>query len=288
MIMTLLLNGLSYGLVLFLLSLGLALSLTIAKFVNLAQGLFAMQGGYLGYVLMTRCGLSFYACLPVCFGAGALTGLLLEALLLRHFYARSPLEHAGVSLGLIFMAAGYAEHVMGPSPLFIALPKLLQTPLTLFGATISLYRLALMACCTVLAALLQSAMHHTPLGAQFRAASENPALARALGINVPFLFSASFAFCCGLAGLGGLCTMDFLGMDPLFALRFMGIALVIASLGGVRGLTGTLCAALFVGVCSSVGAYVLPSSGTLVLDVCALVLLLSVSPEIFARGSRFS
>ncbi|MGL4290477.1 MAG: ABC transporter permease subunit, partial [Phreatobacter sp.] len=137
--LTILFDGIAYGMLLFVLACGLAVTLGLMNFVNLAHGAFAMTGGYVTVVLMQRYGLPFLACLPLAFLAAAALGAVAERLLYRHMYGRSHLDQVLFSIGLVFMAVAAADYVMGSSPQNIRLPSYLLGRYDVFGVGVGVY-----------------------------------------------------------------------------------------------------------------------------------------------------
>ncbi len=215
-VLTNLFDGVAYGMLLFVLACGLAVTLGLMNFVNLAHGAFAMTGGYICAVLVNRYGWPFFAGLPLAFVGSALVGALLERLLYRHLYARSHLDQVLFSVGLVFMSVAAVDYIMGSSRVFIQLPSALEGQFDLFGVGIGRYRLMIIVICGLLTALLQLVLARTRFGSRLRAAVDDPRAASGLGINVPQVFAFTFAFGCGLAGLGGALSAEILGLDPYF------------------------------------------------------------------------
>src|SRR5258707_488512 len=218
---TILFDGVAYGMLLFVLACGLEVRLGLMNFVNLAHVAFAMAGGYVGEVLFIRSGGRFSAALPLAFVASAVIGAVLERALYRHLYNRSHLDQVLFSVGLVFMSVAAVDYIMGASRIFIKLPAALEGQFDFFGVGIGRYRLMIIAICGLLTAALQLVLARTRFGSRLRAAVDDPRAASGLGINVPQVFAFTFAFGCGLAGLGGPLSAEALGLGPYFALQFM-------------------------------------------------------------------
>jgi branched-chain amino acid transport system permease protein len=201
--LTLLFDGIAYGMVLFVLACGLSVTLGLMNFVNLAHGAFAMVGGYATVVLMQRHGVPFLWTLPAAFALTALGGLVLERLLYRTMYAKSHLDQVLFSIGLVFMAVAGMDYLMGSSQQIIRLPSWLQGRFEVMGVAIGRYRLFVLVLCGLLVIALQYAFTRTRFGSRLRAAVDDARVARGLGIPVNALFAVTFAIGSGLAGLGG-------------------------------------------------------------------------------------
>src|SRR5512132_4419867 len=153
--LTILFDGIAYGMLLFVLACGLAVTLGLMNFINLAHGSFAMAGGYISVVLVNRLGVPFFAALALAFVGSAMIGALLERLLYRHVYTRSHLDQVLFTIGLVFMSIAGVDYVMGSQQVFVQLPKWLEGRFDVMGVGIGRYRLLIIAICGVLALSLQ-------------------------------------------------------------------------------------------------------------------------------------
>jgi branched-chain amino acid transport system permease protein len=281
---TILFDGVAYGMLLFVLACGLAVTLGLMNFVNLAHGAFAMAGGYVTVLLIDRT-VPFLACLPIAFLVSAALGLVLERTLYVHMYGRSPLEQVLFSIGLVFIAVAATDYVLGSSQRNIQLPAWLQGRREILGVSIGVYRSFLIVLCGALALALQLALMNTRFGSRLRAAVDDARVARGLGIPVGFVFAATFAVGSGLAGLGGALGVELLGLDPYFPLKFMVFFLIVVTVGGTSGLMGPFAAALLLGVADVAGKYYLSSAlGGFVIYVVLIVVLVLRPHGLFARA----
>jgi branched-chain amino acid transport system permease protein len=201
--LTLLFDGVAYGMLLFVLAVGLAVTLGLMNFINLAHGAFAMAGGYVTVLLMNRAGLPFLVCLPIAFFATAALGALLERTLYRPMYARPHLDQVLFSIGLVFMAVTAVDYVVGSMQQNIRLPPWLQGRFAFEDVGIGKYRLFVIVVCGVLTLALQGVLSRTRFGSRLRAAVDDPRVASGLGLDVNRIFLVTFAVGSGLAGLGG-------------------------------------------------------------------------------------
>ncbi|GCB03481.1 branched-chain amino acid ABC transporter permease [Ralstonia sp. SET104] len=267
-------DGLAYGSLLFLISIGLSVTMGLMNFINLAHGAFAMAGGYVCVVLMNRLGVPFLATLPIAFLITAALGFVLERTLYRRLYRASPLDQVLFSIALVFMAMAGATYVWGPSQQPVELPEMLRGQLrVLDGLEIGRYRLFLIGVVVVLTALLAWLIERTRFGAQVRASVDNQQASAGLGINVSLVFSVTFALGSGLAGLGGGLGLDVLGLDPAFPIKYMVYFLLVVAVGGAGSIKGTLLAALVLGVFDVAGKYYVPGVGAFVIYGLMVVLL---------------
>lgn len=285
--LTILFDGIAYGMLLFVLACGLSLTLGLMNFVNLAHGAFAMAGGYVTVILMNRYGISFFWCLPAAFLVSALAGLVLERLLYRHLYGVSHLDQVLFSIGLVFMAIAGVDFFMGGQQQLINLPPILSGRIEILGISMGRYRLFIIALCTVLTVLLQLALTRTRFGSQLRAAVDDGRVARGLGINVSVIFALTFALGSGLAGLGGALGVDLLGLDPNFPLKFLIYFMIVVTVGGTSSITGPFIAALLLGIADVAGKYYVPDLGAFIIYAVMIVMLILRPYGLFAReGGR--
>ena len=283
--LTILFDGVAYGMLLFVLGIGLCVTLGLMNFINLAHGAFAMAGGYVAVVLTTRLDMPFLWSLPVAFLAAALLGAVLFVTVYRHVYRKSPLDQVLFSIGMVFMAIAAADYFMGSQQQFAKLPDYLQGRVEFEGLGIGAYRLFIIALCAVLAAVLQWTLARTRFGSRLRAAVDDPQVASGLGINVNAVFVLTFAVGSGLAGLGGALGTESLGLDPNCPLKFMIYFLVVVSVGGTSTITGPLLASLLLGIADVAGKYYVPQFGAFII-YCVMIVVLMVRPQgLFARAT---
>ena len=282
-ILTNLFDGVAYGMLLFVLAVGLSVTLGLMNFVNLAHGAFAMTGGYVTVVLMSRYGVPFVACLPVAFLAAAALGAVLERTLYRRLYDRPHLDHVLFSIGIVFMAVAAVDYTMGSQQQNVRLPPWLSGRFDIAGVGIGRYRAFLIAICGALVVALQLVVSRTRFGSRLRAAVDDRRVARGLGIPVDRIFAATFAVGSGLAGLGGALGAEILGLDPTFPLKFMIYFLIVVTVGGTRGIVGPFVAALVLGLADVAGKYYVPASGAFVIYTLMIAILLVRPQGLFAR-----
>ncbi|MBC7312900.1 MAG: branched-chain amino acid ABC transporter permease [Rhizobium sp.] len=285
--LTILFDGIAYGMLLFVLACGLSLTLGLMNFVNLAHGAFAMAGGYVTVILMNRYGISFYWCLPAAFLVTALAGAILERTLYRHLYGVSHLDQVLFSIGLVFMSIAAVDYFMGGQQQMINLPPLLRGRFEFLGVGVGHYRLFIILLCAVLTVALQLALTRTRFGSQLRAAVDDGRVARGLGINVSVIFALTFALGSGLAGLGGALGVDLLGLDPNFPLKFLIYFMIVVTVGGTSSITGPFIAALLLGIADVAGKYYVPQLGSFIIYAVMIVMLILRPYGLFAReGGR--
>jgi branched-chain amino acid transport system permease protein len=283
---TILLDGIAYGMLLFVLACGLSVTLGLMNFVNLAHGAFAMAGGYTTALLMNRAGVSFFLCLPLAFLVAASLGAVMERTLYRHLYGRPHLDQVLFTIGIVFMAVSATDWAMGSQPQNIRLPDILRGRVEILGGSIGVYRLFVIVVCGLLTVAIQAILHGTRFGSRLRAAVDDPRVARGLGIPVNTVFALTFAFGSGLAGLGGALGTEVFGMDPTFPVKFMIYFLIVVSVGGTTSITGAFFASLLLGIADVAGKYYVPEIGAFII-YAVMVAVLIVRPQgLFARAGR--
>ncbi|MBC7502762.1 MAG: branched-chain amino acid ABC transporter permease [Herminiimonas sp.] len=267
-------DGIAYGSLLFLISVGLSVTMGLMNFVNLAHGAFAMLGGYVCVTMMNRLGVPFVLSLPLAFIASAAVGLVLERLLYRRLYKASHLDQVLFSIGLTFMVVAGATYIWGPTQQPVQLPDWLRGQVSLMGLDVGAYRLFMIGVVIAITLALGYLIERTRFGAMIRASVDNQQAAAGLGINVSRVFSLTFALGSGLAGLGGGLGIDVLGLDPTFPIKYMVYFLLVVAVGGAGTIRGPLFAALILGVFDVAGKYYVPSVGAFVIYGLMVVLLL--------------
>lgn len=283
--LTILFDGVAYGMLLFVLACGLAVTLGLMNFVNLAHGAFAMAGGYATVVLVNQLGVPFLASLPLAFLFSAIIGLVMERTLYVHLYRKTHLDQVLFTVGLVFMSVAALDYVMGMSPVFVRLPDYLQGQINVFGIGMGRYRLFIIAVCGLLTVALQLVLTRTRFGSRLRASVDDARVARGLGINVGNVFALTFAFGSGLAGLGGALGVEILGLDPAFPLKYMIYFLIVVTVGGTSSITGPFVASLLLGIGDVAGKYYVPKLGAFVIYTIMIVVLIWRPQGLFARGT---
>jgi len=283
--LTILVDGIAYGMLLFVLACGLSVTLGLMNLINLAHGVFAMAGGYAAVVLVNRLGMPFAVALPLAFVVPAAIGIVMERTLYRHIYAKSHLEQVLFTIGLVFMAVATVDFVAGSQQVFIRLPKALEGQFSVFGIGIGKYRLLIIVICGLLVLGLQIVLARTRFGSQLRAAVDDPRTARGLGIDVNTVFAIAFAVSSGLAGLGGALGAEILGLDPQFPLKFMIYFLIVVAVGGTSSITGPFLASLLLGIADVAGKYYLPKLGAFVIYTIMIAVLIGRPQGLFSRGT---
>jgi len=285
-VLTVLLDGLAAGMLLFVLAVGLSVTLGLMNFVNLAHGAFGMLGGYVCAAMLNRAGLPFLLCVAAAALASAAAGVVLERLLYRRLYGRDHLDQVLFSIGLVFVAGAAADWVFGARQQLIALPAWLSGRVEVGPASIGAYRLFLIAACGLIVLALHVGLVRTRFGARLRAAVDDAVVARGLGIPVPRLFALTFALGSGLAGLGGALGVEVLGLDPTFPLKYMVYFLIVVAVGGANTVLGPFLAAVLLGVVDVAGKYWVPELGAFAIYTAMVALLLLRPQGLLARAAE--
>ena len=252
-----LLNGLQYGVLLFLLAAGLTLVFGIMSFVNLAHGSLYMVGAYAGALAYGATG-SFALALAAAMGAALLLGLLLEVTIVSRLYRRDHLDHVLATFGLVMFFNELVRIVWGPQPLFVQVPEVLSGTVQLLGFSYPAYRFAIIAVGILVAVGSHVLIHKTRVGMLIRAGAQNPQLVSALGVNIGRLNAMLFGVGAMLAGVAGAMAGPLLSVQSGMGEPVLITTLVVIVIGGIGSVNGALYAALVVGVVDTLGRVYLP------------------------------
>ncbi len=276
-------DGFAYGMLLFLLSVGLSVTLGMMNFINLAHCSFGMLGGYVAVTLMDHAGWPFLAALPAAFVAAALFSVVLERLLFRRMYRASELDQCLMTIGVVFMSVAGAAYFWGTVQQPVVLPPWLTGAVDVLGVSLSAYRLFLIGMALVITLALVAALEWTRLGAQVRAAVDNQRMARGLGVDVDRTFTLAFALGSGLAGLGGALAIGMLGLEPGFAFAYLIYVLIVVSVGGLATIWGSFAAAALLGLVDMAGKYYVPFLGSFMIYLVMVGLLVWRPAGLFGK-----
>jgi branched-chain amino acid transport system permease protein len=276
-------DGVAYGTLLFLLSVGLSVTLGMMNFINLAHCSFAMLGGYVTVTLINRLGWPFLATLPAAFIAAAAASVVLERVFFRRFYSASDLEQCLLTIGIVFVSIAAAAYIYGTDQQPVQVPAFLRGSIQFAGLNFAAYRLFLIATAILITVVLVATLETTRFGAQVRAAVNNARMARGLGINVDTLFAITFALGSGLAGLGGALAIDLVGLDPSFAFTYLIYVLIVVSVGGLGSIGGSFAAAMLLGISDIAGKYYVPAIGSILIYLVMTALIMLRPAGIFGR-----
>jgi branched-chain amino acid transport system permease protein len=268
------LGGLSAGTVLFIVSVGLSVTMGLMGFVNLAHGAFAMFGGYIIVLAMNRLHIGFIVALVLGFVVTVALSVVLERLFYRRLYRAGELDQVLFTIGLIFIFIAGITIVVGPESQTLQLPSYLGGQLNLGFTHYRTYSVVLIVVGFLIGLGIWLIFERTRIGAQIRATVDNRRMAESLGINVDRLFTITFAFGSGMAAIGGGLGAEFLGLDPQYALKYLVYFLIVVSVGGLGSVLGVYYAALLLGVLDFALKLYLPKGGTIFIYALTILLLL--------------
>lgn len=273
-ILTTLFNGLAYGFLLFIMAVGLSVTMGMMRFVNLAHVSLCMLGGYVTVTAMGKLGLPFLATLPLAFLVTAVFSIALERLVLRFFYDTDDLTQVLLTIGLVFMSISTVAFFWGPTFQPVTMPAWLTGQVDIVGLTLERYRLFLVGVGIVLTLVILFGVERTRFGAMVRACVDNRRAAAGSGLNTQMVFALTFAIGGGLAGLGGALSVSLLGLDPNFPFRYLVYMLIVVSVGGMGTIVGTLVSALALGVADVATKYYLPAAGGSIIYIVTVAVML--------------
>jgi branched-chain amino acid transport system permease protein len=276
-------DGFAYGMLLFLLSVGLSVTLGMMNFVNLAHCSFAMVGGYATVSLMGKLGWPFLATLPMAFLAAGLVSIVLERALYRKLYRATDLDQCLLTIGIVFISIAAYAWFYTTEQQSIRVPEYLQGSVRAMGMTFAAYRIFLILTGLVVLGLLVFLVERTRFGAQVRAAVDNQRMARGMGIDVDRAFMFTFALGGGLAGLGGALSIQMVGLDPTFALSYLVYVLIVVAVGGLGSIGGSFAAATVLGISDMAGKYYFPWLGAFLIYLVMVALLMWRPVGLFGR-----
>jgi branched-chain amino acid transport system permease protein len=277
-------DGVAYGMVLYVIAVGLSVTMGLLGIANLAHGVFAMAGGYVALSLMNNAGAPFWLALVASFLAVALFSVVLERLLYRHLYGAGELEQTLLSIGLIFVATAVAHFVFGPLPQRVDIPRAISGQLVFFGQTFPTYRAFLIVVGFLLFVALWLGLDRTMIGARIRAAVDNRSMAQCLGIDTDLLFMLVFAFGSGLAALGGSLGADIVAIAPGYAMEQLVYFLIVVAVGGLGTIRGPFVAALLLGLGDTACKMLVPQFGAFFVYAAVLVVLLLKPAGLFGKA----
>ena len=276
-------DGFAFGMLLFLLSVGLSVTLGMMNFVNLAHCTFAAVGGYCTVSVVNDLGWPFLAALPLAFLAGALLSVLLERLLFRRLYRASDLDQCLLTIGIAFVSVAAFAWFYTTEQQSAPVPAWLSGSVQLGAMSFAAYRLFLIVVGLATTAVLIFALERTRFGARVRAAVDNQRMARGLGIDVDRTFMITFALGGGLAGLGGALAINVVGLDPTFALAYLVYVLIVVAVGGLGSIGGSFAAATLLGISDMAGKYYFPEIGSFLIYFVMIGLLMWRPAGLFGR-----
>jgi branched-chain amino acid transport system permease protein len=247
--------------VLCLIALGLVITMGLMRVINLAHGAFAAIGGYLSVSLMLRAGLPFPMAVLASVALVAAIGVVAERFLFVHLYNKPDLDQVLVTIGLNFIVVAGLTLTFGPNVMSTQLPPYLAGNVDLGFRQFEVYRIVTTVVCLGVIGVLWWVFERTHVGAVLRAAVDNRGMTQAMGVNVPRLFSFTFALGCGLAALGGALGAPMLPMEPMWPFKYLVLVLVVVALSGHGQVRASVVVAMIVGIVETGGRYLFPQFG---------------------------
>ncbi|MGQ0543707.1 MAG: branched-chain amino acid ABC transporter permease [Betaproteobacteria bacterium] len=278
-----LLNGVASAMILYIIAIGLSVTLGLMNFVNLAHCVFAMAGGYAAILLLQRTGMPFALALAGSAIVVALISVPIERLLYSRLYGAGELDQVLFTIGVIFVGIALARDFFGPSPVNIAIPDALRGQVDL-GVPFPAYRVLVAAAGFALFAVMWLAVEKTAFGARLRAAVDNRRIAEAVGVRTDRLFTLTFALGCGLAALGGALGAEILPMRPNYPIDQLNYVLIVVAVGGLGTLHGPFIAALVLGIADTACKYYVPEFGAFFIFAAMIAILLWRPNGLFGRA----
>lgn len=283
-IISILFHGTAYAMILYIVSVGLSVTMGLMGFANLAHGVFAMAGGYVTVTMMNSYGVPFALALVIACIVVAAASAFLERTLYARLYSAGELEQVLFTIGLIFMATAAAKFVWGPLPQRMSVPAVFRTELSVGAVTFPAYRAFILVAGFVIVAGLWLAIERTNFGARIRAAVDNRRMAQSLGINTGLLFTLTFALGSALAALGGGLGAEILAINPGYAFEHLVYFLIVVAVGGLGSIRGPFFAALLLGISDFACKYLIPEFGAFFIYVATFAVLLWRPQGLFGRA----
>ena len=273
--------GVSLGMILFMISVGLAVTMGVMRIVNMAHGAFAATGAYLMTALMTKWGLGLGIAVATATIIVALISVGIERLFYRPIYQRGELDHVLLTIGLVFLSIAMLTQLFGPDPIPASLPFWLNTNVTLGPVQLQVYRLVVIVVGAIIMLALWTLLNRTMFGVRLRAAVDNNGMAQAVGINVRQVYSAAFALGAGLAAFGGAVGYGLMPPEPTYAFKYLVLILFVVGLAGEGKIMECGAIAVIIGVIDTAARFYIPTTGSYLVYVLAVAWMLYLSRGVF-------
>ncbi len=275
---SILMDGIAYGMILFMISVGLSVTMGLMRVVNLAHGGFAMLGGAFTHWAMTAAGLPFVPAAVLGLLAVMVLSVPMERVLYRPIYRMGELPQVLATIGITFIMIASVNLWLGSSLLSIRLPAAMSGAVDLGFRTLPTHRLYVLGAGVVVIGGLFVLIERTRFGIKLRAAVDHAGTAACLGIDTSRIFALTFALGAGLAALGGILGAELLPIDAYYPLRYMILFLTVVAVGGLGSITGSFVAALALGVLDTAARYLFPDVGTIFFYL-AMIVMLGLRPQ---------
>ncbi len=277
-VLSIVVDALAYGMVLFVISIGLSVTMGLMRVVNLAHGAFAMIGGYFASYAAKDLGLGYAAGILLAIIGTVVIAIPVERFLYRRIYGAPELTQVLMTIGITFCVIGITNFAFGPTLKTVPLPGALQGSVDLGFRSVAAHRIFVIACGLAVAAGLWFLIERTNFGIKLRAAVDNAAMTAALGVRTEVVYAVSFAVAIALAAFGGVIGAELLPLEPYYALRYMVTFLVVVSVGGAGSIPGALIACLLLGTIDTTGRYFAPEYGEFFFYL-AVILIVTLFPR---------
>lgn len=277
------LYGGTYGAVLFVISVGLVMTMGLMRVPNLAHGAFAALGGYLTLLLMNQLGVNYFLAVPAATLLVAALGALVERTIYVRLYGIPELDQILLTVGIAFIFVGGLALAFGPNVFTIMLPDSLSGSVDLLGRSFPVYRIFLLAVGAIIILAFWLIFDRTTLGAKLRAAVDNRGMAQATGINVDRIVMLTFAAGTGLAAFGGAVGAGLFPLEPLYPIKYLTIILIIVALSGFGNIKSSIAVAMVVGVADTAARFYLPELGGFAIYALVIAVVAMRPSGMFAR-----
>jgi len=276
-------DSIAYGMILFVISVGLSITLGLMRFGNLAHGVFALLGGYVAATVAARLGLGYELSALAAVGLVAVASVPLEALVVRRLYARSQLDQVLFTIGLVFVGIAATGLLFGNSLTPINLPEYLRHPVDIGFRVIPAQRLSALVVGAAVLLALHWLLGRTRFGIDVKATIDLPEAAEGVGIRTGRVYCLTFALGAGLAALGGILGAELLPLEPYYPLKYLVAFLAVVSVAGSANPWGLMGAAMLLGLVETAAKY-LASNYASILFYLTMLAVLSWRPEgLFGR-----
>lgn len=278
-------DGIAYGMVLFIISIGLSIMMGLMRVVNLAHGAFAMIGGYLASYAMRSLGMNYALAIIAAVIGTIIISIPFEVLLYRRIYRKSDaLTQLLLTIGITFFIIGIANFLLGPTLKSIPLPSTLSGPMDIGFRMVPTHRIFVIVCGVIAALALWFLIDKTEFGVRLRASVDNSDMADSLGIRTEWIYAATFALAVGLGAFGGVVGAELMPIEPYYALRYMVTFLVVVSVGGAGSIVGAISASLLLGLADTTGKYLAPEYGEFFFYLVVILVVFLFPRGLFGRA----
>lgn len=278
LLLNIIVDGLAYGMILFMISVGLSVTMGLMRVVNLAHGGFALTGGVLTHWAATDLGLNFWAAAALGIAGTVALAMPLERLLYRRIYGFGELQQVLATIGLTFLIIATVNLWQGSTLLPIPLPESLKQTVDLGFRQLTAHRIFVIVMGALVILGLWGLLDRTRFGIRLRAAVDNRDTASSIGIDTSRIYMLTFALGAGLAALGGILGAELLPIDAYYPLRYMVLFLIVVALGGMGSILGSFLAAIGIGMVETASRYLVPDLATITF-FAIVILFLAARPR---------